>query len=55
MTSLVNCAVEKLRESIATEEEEQNDAGQPERKVCPSVNEDNNYDHCDLSISGTEF
>ncbi|KAJ5442885.1 hypothetical protein N7445_004636 [Penicillium cf. griseofulvum] len=55
MASLVNCTVEQLRESIETEEEEQDNGGQTERKVYPSINEDDNYDHRDISISDTEF
>lgn len=49
LTSLVNRAVAQLTENIEAEEEEHNKAGLAERKVYPSVNEDDDYDQCELS------
>lgn len=53
LNSLVNRAIERLRQVIEAEEE-QNKAGLPVRDVYPLANEEDTYDHCDLSISDQE-
>lgn len=53
LTSLVNRAIERLRQVIEAEEE-QNKSGLPVRDVYPLANEEDTYDHCDLSISDQE-
>ncbi|KAJ5979277.1 hypothetical protein N7501_002619 [Penicillium viridicatum] len=54
LTLLVNRAIERLRQGIEAEKEEQNKAGLTEREEDPLANEDDTYDHCDLSISDQE-
>ncbi|KAJ5416698.1 uncharacterized protein N7487_000248 [Penicillium crustosum] len=54
LTSLVNRTIERLRQVIEAEEEEQNKAGLPVRDVHSLANEDDTYDHRDLSISDQE-
>ncbi|OQD92626.1 hypothetical protein PENSOL_c039G00980 [Penicillium solitum] len=54
LTSLVNRAIERLRQVIEAEEDEQSKAGLTEREMYPLANEDDTYDHCDLSISDQE-
>ncbi|KAJ9488748.1 hypothetical protein VN97_g4538 [Penicillium thymicola] len=55
LTSLANRAIERLSQIIQTEEKEQNKAGLAEREVWyPPADEDDTYDHCDLSISDQE-
>ncbi|KGO77350.1 hypothetical protein PITC_055350 [Penicillium italicum] len=55
LTSLVNCAIEKLPGVNEGEQNKQGKARLAEKKVYPPViNEDDTYDHCDLSISDCE-
>ncbi|KGO43424.1 ABC transporter, integral membrane type 1 [Penicillium expansum] len=54
LTSLVKCAIEQLPEAPEAEQDEQSKAGLAERKAYPPVNEDDTYDHCDLSVSDCE-